>query len=257
MTTDMKTTLIEGWPLAVGPDGLATLIRDLDLAAKLHYARPRKLRERVARMVKGGKLSDVRIVPTVGRIEIRPGVTRPEAVDEFWLTLHQALRVIALSETSVASDLTDEMIRVFLAVPKMLADAEQERKRYVALCLRLEATDATSIWERDVINEICRICCKQPWNGDGRFPSWIRGNLAIIYRFVLGDMLWKELKARCPAPRYGALNYQFFTEAKLRMVSADMGTVAYMLRTSPKWDDFTGKMKFHYRKTPMQMGWDR
>lgn len=239
-------TLVDGWPLAVAPNPGQTRIRDLDLAGKLAYARPRDIRLLIKRLLDSGALVDVHVRDTVQRTSMPRGGEREVAVTEYWLTLPQALKVCAQAETAVASGVTDQMIAVFLRVPQLLAGAEEERRHYVALCVQLEARDAASIWEREVIDEICRCCGKPKWGGEGRFPLWLRGPMAIIYRHVLGEMLWRELRARCPAPTKGDTLYQHFTEAKHRIVAADMGTVRYMLRTSSGWRDFTAKLRFHY-----------
>ena len=81
------------------------LIHDLELAKALHYARPRKIRDLIERLwpkdPKTGKRNDIEARPTVGRIKVRPGITRPAAGEEFWLTRAQALKVAARSETEV------------------------------------------------------------------------------------------------------------------------------------------------------------
>ena len=105
---------VEGWPLARAEGSVVPLIRDLDLAERLGYERPRDIRKLIKRMVDDGKIAGVSMRATVARIQLRPGVERDQTVDEFWLTEAQALKVAARSETEPADALLDEMIRVFM-----------------------------------------------------------------------------------------------------------------------------------------------
>lgn len=82
--------------------------RDLDIAKRLGYKRPRKIRDLIARLRDAGKLNDVHRRPEVGR----RGFVE-EIIDEYWLTEAQALKVAAKSETDAADALLDEMIHVY------------------------------------------------------------------------------------------------------------------------------------------------
>jgi hypothetical protein len=82
-------------------------IRDVDLAERLGYARPRRIRTLIASLRTAGKLKDLHRRPARGR------GAAPVMVEEYWLTEGQALKVIAKSETDVADAILDEMIRVY------------------------------------------------------------------------------------------------------------------------------------------------
>jgi hypothetical protein len=79
--------------------GHAALIRDVDLAEQLGYARPRDLRKLVERLIRIGKLSDVQRCATAGR-----GAARVTVV-EYHLTEGQALKVVAHSGVEQADSL--------------------------------------------------------------------------------------------------------------------------------------------------------
>src|SRR5687767_12647931 len=113
--------LIDGWPLAVSDDPESTRIRDIDLAEKLGYEHPRRIRELITNLIKAGKLKDVRMVTAAVRYELRPGVFRSQAVEEYWLTLSQALKVCTRGHTDVEDKVTDAMIAVFTRVPQIMA----------------------------------------------------------------------------------------------------------------------------------------
>jgi len=135
------------------------------------------------------------------------------------------------------------------------SDAEQAlRTELVELQLRLTAGSAETIWERDVVLEICRVY-RKPWSGMGPWPAWLRQPLGAIYRIVLGDEVYYELKRRNPDPRDGSLNYQFLTEARHRLMVRDMGTVSALLRMSTTKEVFFDRLRFAFRRAPLQLGW--
>lgn len=105
-------TNINGYALCTQwADGIER-IRDVELAERLGYDRPRKIRDIIKRQHKAGKLSNLMICPTVGRKS--DGVpTKPITV--YWLTEAQALKVIAKCETPTADAILDEVIAVFVA----------------------------------------------------------------------------------------------------------------------------------------------
>jgi len=112
--------VVEGWQLDVR-DADEPRIRDVDLAERLGYERPRKLRDIIRRYEKSGDLSGVHVRPTVGRTSMPHGGERQVTVDEYWLTEADALFIVAKSETAEAKALTREMIRVFrLAMRRQL-----------------------------------------------------------------------------------------------------------------------------------------
>lgn len=109
-------------------------IRDLDLAERLGYSRPRKIRELIEKLIERGQLTSVKWRPTVGRQTVgrgRGGEREYEA-NEYHLTEGQALKVIARSETEVADAILDEMIRVFMLARRGLFPGRAELEARVA-----------------------------------------------------------------------------------------------------------------------------
>lgn len=102
--------VVEGWSLVVVEGGEPTVL-DLDLGARLGFARPRKFRDLVARMIRDGILKDSDHRPTVGRCSIGSGATRE--VTEYHLTRKGALLAIAKSRTPKANEITRQMVDVF------------------------------------------------------------------------------------------------------------------------------------------------
>lgn len=108
--SDARTIVHVGaWELVawVGRGDEEPRIRDVDLAARLQYERPAKIRDLIKSMISRGKLSNVEVFPAPGKtFGGRPAM-------EFWLTEAQALKVAAKSETEPADAILDEMIHVF------------------------------------------------------------------------------------------------------------------------------------------------
>lgn len=122
--TALVKKIVDGWSVTL--DGDEPRILDEELGRRLGFARPRDIRKLIDRLVKDGKLSDIRISATVARYESRPGIWQERVVNEYWLTEHQALKVIARSETAIADAILDEVIQVFRAVLRgQLAEPQQ------------------------------------------------------------------------------------------------------------------------------------
>ncbi|NUB05800.1 hypothetical protein FW320_06370 [Azospirillum sp. Vi22] len=85
-----------------------TRIRDLDLAARLGFDRPRKIKELIERHMSA--LLKMGVCPTVGRTS-GPQGGRP--TEDFYLNRKQAIFITAKSETAEATDITIEIIEKF------------------------------------------------------------------------------------------------------------------------------------------------
>lgn len=108
----VRSVAIDGWSIVLGGDD-EPLVRDIDLGERLGFARPRKVRELVERMLRDGILNPSDVRPTVGRTRI--GIAE-RLVTEYLLTETAALLVIARSDTAKAVAITRQVVQVFLAV---------------------------------------------------------------------------------------------------------------------------------------------
>lgn len=116
---------VSDWSLRVAcadGDDEEPRIQDIELAARLGYARPRKIRDLIERLIADGKLNNIHHRPTVGR---SIGQVAPVPADEYWLTEEQALLVTSQSRTPKAWELTVEMVRVFLLAKQGLLNVER------------------------------------------------------------------------------------------------------------------------------------
>jgi len=83
-------------------------VKDIDLAERLGYSRPRAIRQLIERMAEKGQFGNA---TPCGEVEVVNGKT----VNVFHLNEKQALKVISKSETKKADAIMDEMIDVFVA----------------------------------------------------------------------------------------------------------------------------------------------
>lgn len=96
--------------LALTPIENEPRIRDIDLAERLGFDRPVKIRELIKRHEK--KLNEISHLPTVGRcIKIGNGALRE--LREYYLNQKQAIFICMKSETEKAFDVQVEIVHVF------------------------------------------------------------------------------------------------------------------------------------------------
>lgn len=97
------------WPLARLDHAEEPRILDIELAKRLGYARPAKIRELIERLMNEGILSRSEVFPTAGKTSPRGG--RPGT--EFWLTEEQAVIVTTQSKTETAIAMLKTVVHVF------------------------------------------------------------------------------------------------------------------------------------------------
>lgn len=105
------TRIVDGWSVAM--EGDEPTILDEELGARLGFARSRKIRELIERLISTGILNDSDIRPTVGRVAT--GVSSI-LVTRYRLTETGALLVIARSDTRIAHAITRQVVQLFVAV---------------------------------------------------------------------------------------------------------------------------------------------
>lgn len=144
--------------------------------------------------------------------------------------------------------------KVMPALRRGTLDEEAARKELIKATLQLNpAQDQTTVWERGVIQDLCRLY-RKPWDGEGVWPLWLKEPLGKIYRIVLGETVYSELKRRNPDPRDGSLNYQFLSEAKHKhMQHKDMMVVEALAKTARTRPEFFENLRHVYRGTPLQL----
>ncbi len=144
-------TTVQGWSVATsGFDDDEPRIRDLELAERLGYERPRKIRDLIRRLVNDGKLNGVEVRPTVGQTPGRP-------TEEHWLTEAQALKVVAKSDTEKADALLDEVIKVFVLARRGLLPNQipiaLTADQSAAIAIRQKAVVEMALMARDLLGD--------------------------------------------------------------------------------------------------------
>lgn len=98
---------INGWSLAVSGDG-EPMVRDLDLAERLGFSRPAKIRDLIARLIRGGIINDSEFFTTV----VKNG-EKGRPANEYHLSETASMIVITRSDAPMAQVATREMVAVF------------------------------------------------------------------------------------------------------------------------------------------------
>ena len=134
------------------------------------------------------------------------------------------------------------------------ADIEALRAEHIALSLQLGPGPNATVWERDtLVRGLCRIY-RKPWNLKGPWPLWLKQPLGRIYRVVLGDTVYRELKTRNPEPRGGSLHYQFLTERRHELMTGrDMARVSAVLNLSTSAAQFFERLEAEYGRKGRQL----
>lgn len=243
MTKTPTTTLVHlGWPLLLS-DGGEVRIRDIDLAEKLRYARPRKIRDLIKKLIDEGKLSEDCERTVRGRSRTPTGGEVVREVIEYHLTREQALKVAARSETDVADALLTEMIHVFtLALDgKLVAADDTPKTRELKLYLLEERVTLERLFEPHFIAVICRLHGTSYKPGD-HAPVWFRGFVGRMYKLMLGENVRLEMKSRGNNRDL----YEFLTPDALRLVRTHMDFISGIARQCRTMDELTRRLRTHF-----------
>jgi hypothetical protein len=146
-------------------------IQDEELGTRLGYERLATIRDLVKRLIRTKKLKNVRCVRAVRTQSTGLGRSRNRAIDEFWLTKKQALKVILKAETDLADQVQDEMIDVFDAVM-----GGQFVPRWVAVPVPQNSLTLGDLHEADIKER-----CKKTADRIGTSAHQVQGWLKMLY----------------------------------------------------------------------------
>jgi hypothetical protein len=211
-------------------------IRDVELGARLGYARPRAIRELIERMLADGKLSDAGLC----RIVVQSG-GRP--ANEFWLNERSAIKVIAKSETPVADAILDEVIDVFVAwrngklMPRLLAD---------------QMCEWDEMWPTSTVAALCRLY-GQPYVAGGRQPKFLASVFRKLYCLVLDEKTYAEMKARNEEPHHGSNHHQLLNEQARKKFRGELEQIEVTAMWCDSRADFWARLERVYLKHPLQL----
>lgn len=170
------------WEMTVfGVEGVEPLIRDTDAAARLGFSQPRDVRKLIERIWPENQRPNCRA--TVARQSVGRGGkgVREYAVNEYWLTEAEVLKLCARSETPVAESILDEMIAVYMAVRRGLLQPAPTRQPPPPIPLTVSLDFSTHA----LLSETARMM------GAGNTPESIANR-------VLG--MWRTLAATISPP---------------------------------------------------------
>jgi len=237
---------VDGFAMQREPDG-AFRIRDIELAERLGYDRPRKIRELISRMCEQGLLPGVMRRPTVGRGKLRGKVHEEIVVDEYWLDRVEALLVVMKSETPEANRWCRLIATVF---DKVLQQYEESKSALRRLPKHLErwflsptALDFESLWPDSLVRELERLHGRE-WCG-GRHPHHMKSTYPAIYRYVMSSTVAAKMMASNP-DREKLRHHQFITPEARPYVVSQLGIIEAIARTSASKADFWSRMDREY-----------
>lgn len=239
---------VDGFAMQREADG-SFRIRDIDLADRLGFDRPRKIRDLIKRMADQGLLPGVSMRPTVERIEKRgatKGIEHRE-VNEYWLDRVEALLVVMKSETPEANRWCRLIATVF---DRVLQQYEESRSALRRLPAHLErwflsptALDFESLWPDSLVRELERLHGRE-WSG-GRHPHHMKSTYPAIYRYVMSSPIAAKMMASNP-DREKLRHHQFITPEARPYVVSQLGIIEAIARTSASKSDFWARMDREY-----------
>ena len=243
---------INGWSLdAQNSD--EPRVRDIDLAERLGYERPRDIRKLIARLAEEGEISGVHTRATVARVA-RAGRGEVDVkADEFWLTEEQALLVSIGSKAPRAMEVRRDLVRLFIIVRHGAVESSLARE-LTSITLRMEAsTKPRHAWDKAMKIELARLR-RIPWDGTGREPQTMAHPYGVTWRIILGDHVFNELRARNPIPRDGSLHGQWIKDDRFKLLrESDMQIALALARRCSRWSEYVTEMRSHFRREPIQM----
>lgn len=145
-------------PLTLTPIEGEPRIRDLDLAERLGFERPVKIRDIIKR--NGAKLLKFGVLPTVGKTSGELG-GRP--TEEFYLNKKQSIFIAMKSETEKAFEVQEDIIHVYDAyltgtVSTTLPMVRDLKIRDLAYCVRVFSL-SRDLWSKQMmLYAIKRMC---------------------------------------------------------------------------------------------------
>lgn len=256
MNSDSIVLQIDGLALQRDATDGAFRIRDIELAERLGYDRPRVIRELIRRMVERGDLPGISMRRTVERIE-KKGAARgieERAVEEFWLDRIEALLVIMKSETKNAAAMCRVMAVVF---DRVLVQFEESKTALRRLPDALErwflspsALDFQALWPSSLVREIERLHGRT-WTG-GRHPHHMKSTYPAIYRLLMSTPVAIAMMANNP-DRDRLRHHQFITPEARPFVLAQLGIVESIARGSTSKADFWARMDREYSGGYLQL----
>jgi hypothetical protein len=136
----------------------------------------------------------------------------------------------------------------------LLVSRSDDRDELIRLTLRMSALeeDRVSVWDRELKSELARLR-RIKWDGHGVEPKGLTFPYGRVWRIVLGDTTYEELKRRNPYPRESSLHQQWLQEQRYELARRDMIRVLDTARECTSWTEFENALRAKFRRAPMQL----
>lgn len=222
-------------------------IRDLDLAERLGYERPRSIRDLIKKFE--NEIGVCRVGRQTSEQGGRPGV-------EYWLTEEQALFIIAKSATPRATEILKAVITAFVAVRRQMERNQQALKtlpqRLIeAFLLPKPAADWERMFQPSLVRSLCDLHGIR-YQG-GPHPSFLSSTYRKIYDLIFSTPIGAEMKNRNPLPKWGSNHHQHLTPEARDYFAAQLKIVEAIARQSSSKADFWHRMGREYAGGMLQL----
>jgi hypothetical protein len=108
------------------------------------------------------------------------------------------------------------------------------------------------MWTPDFVEQMCRLH-RQPF--DGTQPRFIASTYEKLYRLILTDEVYEELKRRNPEPSFGTNHHQWLTPEARTVVGRQIPILTALAETCDNKEAFWAFVEHKYAKRPLQMSW--
>lgn len=106
------------------------------------------------------------------------------------------------------------------------------------------------MWPEDFAASMCRL---HRVAFDGRQPKFLASTYEKLYRLILGDEVYEELKRRNPEPSYGTNHHQWLTPEAREVVRQQVPFLTAFAEQCATKDEFWARMEYRYQDRPLQL----
>ena len=254
MSPDTIVLQVDGLALQRSADDGEFRVRDIDLAERLGYDRPRDIRKLIKIMIDTGELLDLLPRAAVARGKMRGKVQEEIVVDEYWLDRVEALLVVMRSDAPRAIPMRRVVADVFHRVLLQYEESKTALRRLPAHIERWflspSALDFQALWPDSLVRELERLHGRE-WSG-GRHPHHMKSTYPAIYRLLMSSPVAAKMMSANPDPDR-LRHHQFITPEARPFVVAQLGIVESIARGSASKADFWARMDREYGGAYLQL----
>jgi hypothetical protein len=108
------------------------------------------------------------------------------------------------------------------------------------------------MWPADFTESMCRLH-GEPF--DGTQPRFLASTYEKLYRLVLGDEVYEELKRRNPESSFGTNHHQWLTPEAREVVRKQIPILTALAETVGSKEEFWARVEHRYANKPLQLSW--